>query len=188
MGKYQKLLKVTKRGGIRSKKNRRNKSSNLVKFSIMGTNAAGLKAKLHSFRENIKLFSFPSVITVQETKYRKCANFKLENYQIFEKVRPGFGGGLLTAINKSLDPVLIQSVNEDIEMLVVQCNIGKENVRVINAYGPQEDDAFNKKILFWQTLEQEINAAKNANCLTLIEMDANAKLGKNVLKQDPHQI
>ena len=154
----------------------------------MGTNAAGLKAKLDSFRENIKLFSFPSVITVQETKYRKCANFKLENYQIFEKVRPGFGGGLLTAINKSLDPVLIQSVNEDIEMLVVQCNIGKENVRVINAYGPQEDDAFNKKILFWQTLEQEINAAKNANCLTLIEMDANAKLGKNVLKQDPHQI
>ena len=114
MGKHKKLLKATKRGGTRSKKNRRNKSSKLVKFSILGTNAAGLKAKKDSLKENIRLFNFPSVITVQETKYRKCANFKLDNYQIFEKVRHGVGGGLLTAINKSLEQVLIQAVNEDI--------------------------------------------------------------------------
>ena len=41
MGKYKKFLKATKR----SNKNRQNKSSKLAKFSILGTNAAGLKAK-----------------------------------------------------------------------------------------------------------------------------------------------
>ena len=169
-------------------KNRKNKSSKLLKFSILGTNAAGLKAKKDSLKANIKLFDYPSVITVQETKYRKCANFKLENYQIFEKLRPGFGEGLLTAINKSLDPVLIRAVNDDIEILVVQCNIEQVNIRVINGYGPQEDEPSNKKLSFWQTLEEEINAAKNANCMTLIQMDGNAKLGKNIIKQDPHDI
>ena len=79
-------------------------------------------------------------------------------------------------------------MNEDIEILVVQCNIGKMNIRIINGYGPQEDDPIIKKLTFWQTLEQEINAAKNANCMTLIQMDGNAKLGKNIIKQDPHNI
>ena len=154
----------------------------------MGTNAAGLKAKKDSLKENVQLFNFPSVITIQETKFRKSANFKLENYQIFEKLRPGYGGGLLTAIDKSLNPVLIQPINEDIEILVVQCSIGKMNIRVINGYGPQEDDQLNKRLTFWQTLEQEINSAKNLNCMTLIQMDGNAKLGKTIIKQDPHSI
>ena len=189
MGKFKKLLRETKRGGRRSKKNRQNKSSKLAKFSILGTNAAGLKAKKDSLKENIRLFNFPSVITVQETKFRKCANFKLEHYQIFEKIRPGFGGGLLTAINKSLDPVLIQAVNDDMEILVVQCSIGQENIRIINGYGPQEDDPINRKLTFGQTMEQEINNASNdANCMTLIQMDGNAKLGKKIIKQDPHEI
>ena len=159
-----------------------------MKFSVLGTNAAGLKAKKDSLRENIKLFNLPSVITIQETKYRKYANFKLENYQIFEKNRIGFGGGLLTAINTSLEPVLIQAVNEEIEILVVQCSIGKCNVRIINCYGPQEDEPMDKKLTFWQTLQQEINAAKNVNSMILIQMDANAKLGKKIIKQDPHNI
>ena len=128
LGKCKTVLKTTKRGGIRSKKNRTNKSSKLVKFSILGTNAAGLKAKKDSLKENVQLFNFPSVITIQETKFRKSANFKLENYQIFEKLRPGYGGGLLTAIDKSLNPVLIQPINEEIEILVVQCSIGKRNI------------------------------------------------------------
>ena len=53
---------------------------------------------------------------------------------------------------------------------------------------PQEDEPLNKKLSFWQTLEEEINAAKNTNCMTLIQMDGNAKLGKNIIKQDPHDI
>ena len=58
-------------------------------------------------------------------------------------------------------------------MLVVQCKIDRSDIRVINGYGPQEDDPANKRLLFWQSIEQEIAAAKNANCMSLIQMDGN---------------
>ena len=69
-GKTQDSFKSNQERGDSIIKNRRNKSSKLFKFSILGTNAAGLKAKKDSLKENIKLFNYPSVITVQETKYR----------------------------------------------------------------------------------------------------------------------
>ena len=55
-GKPRTLLKVSKRGGsrggkrggARSHKNRNNKQSKTLNFSVMGTNAAGLKAKKDS--------------------------------------------------------------------------------------------------------------------------------------------
>ena len=119
MGKPKKILNATKRGGVRSRNNRNKKKFKNEKFSIMGTNAAGLKAKKDSLIENIRLFDRPSIITIQETKFRKMGNLKIENYEIFEKIRTdGYGGGLLTAIEKSLEPVLIEASNEENEILV----------------------------------------------------------------------
>ena len=93
MGKCKTILKTTKRGGVRSKKNRMKKATKNVNFSIMGTNAAGLKAKKDSLVENVKLFNYPSVITIQESKLRKSGTIKLENYQIFEKSGRVLEGG-----------------------------------------------------------------------------------------------
>ena len=115
MGKHKKILKATKRGGIRSKNKRNKKNFKSTKFSIMGTNAAGLKAKKDSLIENIRLFGFPSVITIQETKLRKMGSLKIENYQIFEKIR----GGLLTAVDSNLESVLIEAANDECEILEV---------------------------------------------------------------------
>ena len=47
---------------------------------------------------------------------------KLPGYQVFQKVRNGLGGGLLTAVEENLEPVLISTgKKEDSEILVVQC-------------------------------------------------------------------
>ena len=159
MGKHKKILKATKRGGIRSKNKRNKKKFKSTKFSIMGTNAAGLKAKKDSLIENIRLFGFPSVITIQETKLRKMGSLKIENYQIFEKIRNGYGGGLLTAVDSNLEPVLIEAANDECEILVVQVKLGASKIRIINGYGPQEDDPFDKRLAFWQAVEQEVVAA-----------------------------
>ena len=99
--KPKQVLKATKRGGVRSKINRFKKQNKLIQFSIWGTNSAGLKAKKDSLLHNIKLFNSPSIITIQETKMRNCGNFKLKNYQVFEKIRQGLGGGLLTAVDQN---------------------------------------------------------------------------------------
>ena len=188
MGKQQTILRANRRGNVRSKNNRKKKQNKTINFSIMGTNAAGLKAKKDSLLSNIEIFNYPSCITIQESKLRNCSNFKLDNYQVFEKRREGAGGGLLTAIDHNLDPVLIQSDDEDCEILVVQCNLGKQKIRIINGYGPQEDDPLVKRMKFWETIEHEIVSAKNEKCMILIELDANAKLGSQIIRNDPNKI
>ena len=168
-GKCKTVLKTSKRGGVRSKKNRDKKCLKNVNFSIMGTNAAGLKAKKDSLMQNIKMFNNPSCITIQESKLRNSGSIKLENYQIFEKNRSGFGGGLLTAVDQNLEPVLIESANDESEILVVQCQIEDLKLRIINGYGPQEDDPVSKRLTFWQSLEQEIVAGKNTRIILYVK-------------------
>ena len=94
----------------------------------------------------------------------------------------------MTAVDRSLEPVLIESVAEESEILTVQCKLGCSDIRIINGYGPQEDDPLIKRLAFWQSLEQEIATAKNSNCMTLIQMDGNAKLGKSIIRQDPNEM
>ena len=73
----------TRRGGVKHKKNKK------VKFSILGNNTAGLKAKKDSLEAVIKLLNKPSCITLQETKLPKKNVFKMAEYQVFQKNRNG---------------------------------------------------------------------------------------------------
>ena len=137
----------------------------------------------------MKSFNNPSIITLQETKVNSHGTLRIPGYQIFEKIRKGNGGGLLTAINNNLNPVLIQSENDSLEILIVQCEIKKElKIRVINCYGPQETESKEKLVEFWQGVESEILSSENAGCHVLVQTDANAKLGPEIVKNDPHQM
>ena len=70
------------------------------------------------------------------------------------------GGGLLTAIEENLSPVLICSETIETEILVVQVKAGIQKIRIINGYGPQENETSEKILAFWQDLEQAINKCK----------------------------
>ena len=96
------------------------------------------------------------------------------------------GGGLLTAIEANLSPVLVSSSEN--EILVVQVKVGHLNVRIINCYGPQEDNPTNNIHDFWLNVEKEIIDAKNENCCVLIQCDANAKLGNANIENDPNKM
>ena len=79
------------------------------------------KQRQKVLKKNINFFQ-PLAITLQETKLRRMGTMKLPGYQVFEKVRNGLGGGLLTAVEENLEPVLISTgKKEDSEILVVQC-------------------------------------------------------------------
>ena len=104
----------------------------------------------------MKIFK-PSCITIQETKLR-TKKFEIPGYQVFLKNRPGLGGGLLTAIEENLAPVLVSS--PDSEILVVQTNVEGKEIRIINGYGPQEDDDSQTVLNFWQDMDKEIISAK----------------------------
>ena len=152
-------------------------------MNIVGSNSAGILNKLESFRRNISLFT-PGVYFIQESKVPRKGKVKVNDYVIFERVRKvGGGGGLLTAVHKSLNPV---SIGDDVdeEVLVVQAELLDKKVRFINAYGPQEDEVEKSKA-FFSKLDEEIKSAKVAGSFICIEMDANSKLGSSVIPGDP---
>ena len=184
-----KHIKSKVRRGYGRKNHRKNEKGNkLLQFSILGTNSAGLNSKKESFYKIINKFR-PSVITIQESKLSRPGLIKIPGYQVFDRVRTNKkGGGLLTAADEDMDPVLIGTGSEDTEIMTIQVKVGNEDIRIINAYGPQEDDETNEKLNFWHELEMEVTKAKDNNCMVVIEMDANAKVGKDVLRGDPHNM
>ena len=116
IGKGKKMK--TRRGYKRKYKN--NKKS--ISLTVIGNNCSGLASKKESLNFAINAV-VPSVILLQETMLKKVGLLNLQGYQIFEKVRPNKnGGGLLTAIDNSLNPVLVDD-NENAELLTVAINL-----------------------------------------------------------------
>jgi hypothetical protein len=88
-------------------------------------------------------------------------------------------------IHQSFEPVLIYEGPEEIELLVVEGKIGPFKTRFFNAYGPQEDEE-EKTIGFYSKLEEEIILALDDGCWILLQCDANAKLGNEIIKNAPN--
>ena len=172
----KKKKKLTKRG--RGKKNQKC-------LNIFSTNAAGLKNKAHSLKNGLKHLSV-GVFTIQETHFRKKGTFKVEGYEIFEAIRNKQKGGTMIGIHNALNPMLIKQYDEDFELLVVEIEVAKEQIRVISGYGPQENWPESDRLPFFQALEEEINKAEMEGKSVIIEMDANSKLGPDVINGDPH--
>ena len=97
-----------------NKNNVNNENKNL---SVMGVNSNGLISKKESMLHLINELN-PSILTVQETFARKKGLLKIQGYEIFERVRENkSGGGLLTAVDSSLDPVLVSFGENEFEIL-----------------------------------------------------------------------
>ena len=153
-------------------------------LSLVGNNAAGLNLKKESLL-NLVNAVHPSIITLQETKFTQYGSFKIAGYEIFECLRTKkLGGGLFTAALVSLDPVEITR-DEQTEILVIEISIRIYRIRIINGYGPQEDENSQAKS-FWHSIETEVIKAKDQGCGIIIQLDANAKVGSNILKNDPN--
>ena len=152
------LVKKTRRGF--GTKNLRNKTFETHSLTLVGTNANGLNPKRQSLFRIINRFR-PSIITIQETMLSYYGLIKLPGYQVFENLwEESKGGGLLTAVVLELNPVLIAS-HDDTEILVVEIDIKGTKMRVINCYGPQEDEESHIIDQFWQSLEAEIIKCKD---------------------------
>ena len=78
----------------------------------------------------------------------------------------------MTAIDSRLDPAIVSGDDKsNKEILTVQIKVGKYKIRVINSYGPQECDDAYEIFKFWESIEQEIIAARDENCLIMISME-----------------
>ena len=69
---------------------------------------------------------------------------------------------------------------------VTDCALSSMQLRVMTAYGPQEDDKPDNINNFYQKLEEEIIKCEEDECGLVIELDANAKIGNNLINGDPN--
>ena len=134
---------------------------------------------------------------LQETKQKqgapKMKAHNLDNYQVFELRRDmtreeggkGLGGGgLAMGALHDLKPVLVRQGNDEAECLTMEVTAGNIKIRCVNGYGPQVGDTKERKDKFWGYLEKEIVEAKQDQVGLVIEIDANAWAGKEIIPKD----
>ena len=167
----------TKRG------NKKNKEKYLNMFS---SNAAQLKGKLDSLKNGIKETN-AAIFTVQETHYANKGQFRINNFEIFEAIRKKAKGGTAIGAHKALKPVLINEYSDEFELIVVEVKAANKEIRVMTGYGPQESWPINARMPFFLALEEEVAKADLAGKSVIIQLDANSKLGPDLVPGDKHQ-
>ena len=168
---------------------RRNKIEN-DNFKVYAINAAGIKSKLISFESVLKNIQ-PSLWMLQETKLKRnelisCAS--VNDFSVYYLNRQNSqGGGIALGVRKDFKSTLINKGDDVIEAISVKVFVKEFPIRVVTAYGPQENALKEKKEKFWHFIEKEANTAEIEGDGLLIQMDGNLHAGKEVIKEDPNK-
>ena len=112
-----------------------------------------------------------NVVTIQETHARRKGKIQLPDMVVFEAIRKAKGGGTLIASHKSLNPRLIESYEDEFELLVVELELEEKNIRMISGYGPQENTSEENRKPFFEQLDLDVKKSKLAGSLVCIEME-----------------
>ena len=110
----------------------------------------------------------------------------IDGYRCFTTVRGDDGGGLLVACITSLDPTLVFEGDCECEVLVIQARLGNQLLRIIAGYGPQECAPAIVREKYRSTVEAQVERSYLAGCMVLVAEDANAKLGPDIIPNDPN--
>ena len=89
-------------------------------------------------------------------------------------------------VSKDLPSMLIREGGDEVECISVEVEVGQQRLVVVCGYGPQVSALPDKKQMFWDYLEREVHEASRDEKLLLIQMDANAWLGGNIIPGDPN--
>ena len=158
-------------------------------IKMFSTNAAGLvNGKVQSLNSEVKATS-SNIVTIQETHSVRKGRIKIpDGFVIFESIRKAKHGGTLCAVQEDMNPRLIDEYNDPFELLVVEIEVQNRAIRIITGCGPQENWQEDKRRPFFIALEAEIVKAEITGKSVIIEVDANSKLGKKYIPNDPHEI
>ena len=158
-------------------------------LKIVGVNAAGLLNKLDSFEKLLK-DEIPSVFCIQETKAKKANQIKTDTakqYTIYELIRKkSIGGGLCIGVSNDLQPAWVGQGDDEVEALAVEVWVKDFPIRIVTAYGSQIGDKIERKLKFWDFIEREAMNAFEAGSGFILQMDSNAHVGKDIIKEDPN--
>ena len=137
----------------------------------------------------MRMLAMSHIVTLQETNFEQKGKTHMDKcFVIFEAIRKNKGGGTAVAIHEDLKPKLIKEFSDQFELLVVEIKAKDTDVRIISGYGPQEDIEEDKRGKFFIALETKVEKAELDGKSIIIELDANSKLGKRCIPNDPHDM
>ena len=120
-------------------------------LTFFSCNSANIKNKLLSLEKVVNDLSL-SMFCLQESHARKSGSIKFKNstnFQIYEKIRSEKGGGgLVIGMLNCLNPTWIRDGGDEVEAMTIKFSLEKIDIRVVNAYGPQEYDDSQKRQVF----------------------------------------
>ena len=87
-------------------------------------------------------------------------------------------------MNRDLESTPISEGGDDAEALSVKVFFNELSVRVISAYGPQENALKEKKDNFWAFIEKEVIDAELDGLF--IQKDSNLHTGPDIIRNDPN--
>ena len=151
-------------------------------------NAAGLKSKLNTFKKVLKNFSILSFLFKKVNIKRKASLSYVDNFEIFESVRESRdGGGLVLGCLRELDPVLVSKGDEEVEAMSVDISVKRMRIRCCVAYGCQENSLLEKKVKFWNFIEEEVTTSWNQGMGFILQFDGNLLAGPKIIPGDPRK-
>ena len=133
----------------------------------------------------------PSVWILQETKLRANETILCESLNEFcvyyLNRQYSQGGGVALGVRKEFQSALIKDGDDETEAISVKLFVKEFPVRIVAAYGPQENAVIEKKQKFWEFIENEANQAELEGDGLIIQMDGNLHAGKDLIKGDPNK-
>ena len=127
-----------------------------------------------------------AAFTIQETCFKQKGVLKIKDFITFEAIRSKEKSGTIIGVHKSMKPVLISEYNTACELLVVEVNVNNKQIRMISGVEPHESKTEEIRMQFFIALEEEINKADLEGKSIFIEIDANSKLGSDIIPGDTH--
>ena len=127
---------------------------------------------------------------MQETKLKPNETISCEavsSFQVYYRNRQSSqGGGIAIGVDKDFKSTLIREGENDTEAMSVKIFLKDFELRIITAYGPQENALKEQKDYFWDFIEEEINQAELEGDGLIIQMDGNLHAGSDLIKGDPN--
>ena len=149
------------------------------KLTIWYNNINGYKSKADSCMEIISKLN-PDIIVMNETKLakRNTLHRDLQNYDLVTKYVKKGKGGILCGIKKNIGITSILEVtsSSNDNILTVKISINNFSLRLVVAYGPQENEPSDRKEEFFKDLEIEVKSCKVNDDNMIMIGDLNSKI------------
>ena len=175
--KHKDIISKTKR---RKKVRRSKKKKNILrKTKIMMVNIRGIQSKIETLKSIIEEEE-PTILILMETMSNEEQDIPGYKSKVMNTREDGWGGIMIIAKTEISNLIQVKrEERKEAEMIFVQVTCGRNNMTIGIIYAPQENQVNKQQVNeMYETIEEEIQKAKDEKQVVMIVGDLNCKVGE----------